>query len=98
MGYRIQYGQTMTKEEIKEPVDTKRMKPLLAIILLICIVFFFIFLGGTETLRDCFIPGDPEITEAAVKMFIEDVREGESIGDAITAFCLEIIDNADVSE
>ncbi len=43
------------------------------------------------TVRDFLIPGDPEITQSAMRDFIADIRDGEAVGSAFTAFCKEII-------
>ncbi|MBQ7340855.1 MAG: hypothetical protein IJW41_01635 [Oscillospiraceae bacterium] len=40
------------------------------------------------------LPGDPDKTQAALATLTEDIRAGESLGQAITAFCQEIVDNA----
>ena len=40
------------------------------------------------------LPGDPAVTEAAIKEMIEKLSAGEGFGDAVTAFCKEIIAGA----
>ena len=40
------------------------------------------------------LPGDPEVTEAALYEMIERLSEGEAFGEAVTAFCKEIIAGA----
>ena len=40
------------------------------------------------------LPGDPEVTEAALSIMIERLSEGEAFGEAVTAFCKEIIAGA----
>lgn len=37
------------------------------------------------------LPGDPAVTEAALREMIEDLSQGEAFGEAVTAFCKEII-------
>lgn len=96
MGYRIQYGETMTKEFINEAVCKKKV-PVITWILIGSFMLAFILGYRIEGMREFLIPGNPDVTEAAVNAFVEDVREGEPIGEAITAFCLEIIENANIS-
>lgn len=48
----------------------------------------------TYGLPDFLIPGDPEITVPATQSMISDLKAGEPLDDAITAFCLEIINGA----
>ena len=43
---------------------------------------------------DFLIPGNKEITKSAVQTMILDLRSGESLDDAITGFCMEIIHSA----
>jgi hypothetical protein len=40
------------------------------------------------------LPGDPAVTEAALRKMIENLSQGEAFGDAVTAFCKEIIAGA----
>ena len=40
------------------------------------------------------LPGDPEVTEAALYEMIERLSDGEAFGEAVTAFCKEIIAGA----
>lgn len=98
MGYRIEYGQMITKVKIKENVRKTSVEWLLKVVATGCVLLFLAFLWGKENIRDYFIPGDPDITEQAAKCFLEDVRNGESIKDAFTNFCLEIIENEGVPE
>jgi hypothetical protein len=45
-------------------------------------------------IRKHLLPGDPEITEAALGQLIGDIQNGERFSEAITTFCREIIDSA----
>ncbi len=98
MGYRIEYGQTITKVKLKEKVRNIRIEWLLKTIAAGCVLLFLAFLWGKENVRTFFIPGDPDVTGHAAKCFVEDVRNGESISDAFAAFCMEIIENAGLPE
>ncbi len=40
------------------------------------------------------LPGDPAVTEAALREMIENLSQGEAFGDAVSAFCKEIIAGA----
>ena len=42
------------------------------------------------------IPGDPDVTKAAASDFVEQIRSGEPLGDAVTVFCKEILIGAGV--
>lgn len=47
--------------------------------------------GGRLWLRDLLLPGDEEITASALESMIADLRSGEPVGEAVEAFCKEII-------
>ena len=49
-----------------------------------------IYNGGLNWL----LPGDPAVTEAALREMVERLSDGEAFSDAITAFCKEIIAGA----
>lgn len=96
MGYRIQYGQTMTKTPIADKKILRKPKKL-RLLIPVCIIFLIALMWiKKDTLRDFLIPGDEAVTEAAVADFVKDLRTGENFSDAITAFCQEIIENANI--
>lgn len=98
MSYTIQYGPSGKAEAEWNSSRTKRKRRTAAAILLAVVAIGVLLLGGADRVRDFLIPGDPEVTKAAFAQFTENIRQGEPVGDAITAFCREIIDNADIQE
>ena len=40
------------------------------------------------------LPGDPAVTETALREMIENLSQGEAFGEAVTVFCKEIIAGA----
>ena len=40
------------------------------------------------------LPGDPEKTKGGLELLVQALHDGESISDAVTAFCREIIHGA----
>lgn len=95
MAYRIQYGNALIKEEIRD--NPKRSKgkffPLLIVVLMILISFAY---TRKDSLEKILIPGNPAVTKAAAKTFLYEIRSGERLEDAFRTFCLEIIDHAAV--
>ena len=85
MGYRIAYS---TETSHKFPARTNRKKPMLWALTGALLVG--LLAGGWKLL----LPGDPETTHAALTHLVEDIRAGESMGQAVTAFCQEIVENA----
>ena len=47
-----------------------------------------------ESVKQLLLPGDPVITEAAFISMVEQLGAGESVYDAVTVFCKEIIQGA----
>ncbi len=88
MGYRIEYS-----KDIKQG-SPRRSWALPALIGIIALLAVLEFAGIKEQITAFFLPGDPAVTAAAFDGFLENVRAGESAGDAITAFCREIIASA----
>lgn len=84
MGYSIQYS---PQTNHKFPVKTK--KKVSVPWLLTGVALLALLLGGWKLL----LPGDPTVTANALSHLVEDVRSGDSVGEAVTAFCREIIDS-----
>ena len=85
MGYRIAYS---TETSHKFPERIRKKRPLLWAVAAALLIG--LLAGGWKLL----LPGDPEVTRAALAGLAEDIREGQSLGQAVTAFCQEIVDNA----
>lgn len=94
MGYEIRYGATM----VRTPLVNNKRKALTVTIGLLAVVIIFFILGNAVDLRQYVLPGNPEITGNALNALASDIKEGESLGSAITAFCREIIEHANISQ
>ena len=94
MGYRIQYDPEKNKMfPIKRNAAARRW---LAGVAAASILLFGVIEWRQGTfLKHLLLPGDPGVTEAALSAMVEDIRAGESVGDALTTFCLEILANAE---
>ena len=91
MGYRITYGQDI----IKTRLPAKRRKAVLKKWLCFVLVGVALVLAlSSAALRHYLLPGDPAVTERALQELASDLRTGEKVSDAVTAFCREILDNA----
>ena len=97
MGYTIQYGQTLLKEEIKEPCSKLNNKLIPILLITSCTIAAFLIYAKADFLRDIILPGNADVTEAALGHLAENLRSGETFGSAITAFCREIIINANIA-
>ena len=49
----------------------------------------------TKQLTEALFPLTGESAQEALAVFAQNIRAGEPLGDAVTAFCQEIIDDAD---
>lgn len=94
MAYKIQYDPEMNA---KYPsAGTQRWKngrKFLIIIFLLFIAFTAVYFK--DTLLPILIPGDAVVTASAFEGLVSDMREGAPVGEAITAFCREIISHAE---
>ena len=97
MAYRIVYGPM--------PKATSPGRQISLRISMMTVVFLLLFVllvkqtwpEGTDMLRSVLLPGEPGKTETAVQTLLEDMRNGEPVGDAVTAFCRQIIENGQTS-
>ena len=88
MHYRIVYG----KKKRSHQQLTKRQKAFV-IAAFVCIsLAIFCLLGGTKLL----LPGDAEVSGAALENMVQAFQNGETLADAVTAFCEEILANAQI--
>lgn len=95
MGYVIQYNPENNKKFPVKALGKRRRKWLTALILTA------IILGMMRTelgswIKMWLLPGDAVQTEASLSAFVENIRAGEPLSDAVTTFCREIIDHAQI--
>ena len=90
MGYQISYasGGIRKKTLVQEKkTTTKRVRFVCVILaLLACLLLLRL-----EVVQQILLPGDPIITRKALDNFIIAIGNGVDLGDAVTAFCQEII-------
>ena len=94
MPYRIDYLSGGTR---RRPLHTKlpRTAVKTAIIILALIAgALTVKIIGLPWVQEVLLPGDPAVTAAALENMTDGLRSGDSLVEAVTAFCREIIDNA----
>ena len=91
MSYRIEYNPE--KNRIYPMSSSRKPKWLIVILVVVVTLFALQKLNRNQILKSWMLPGDPEVTAAAFSAMVDDISEGVSVGDAVTTFCLEIIDN-----
>ena len=92
MSYRVEYG--VSGESVFINTDKLRRKKrgvrIICAMLVVAVLAYGIVNGW---IWDFFFPGHNEITKAAAENMIAEIREGEPVADAVTAFCKEIVQN-----
>ena len=91
MGYKIVYG-TDSMQVASASESGGRLRLMTAACLLVfCMLVRCFWPEGTGLLREIILPGEPTATEQAFDRMLEDLRLGESLGDAVTVFCKDVI-------
>lgn len=89
MGYEIRYGP-------KEPVPRKNFsRAAIAAVLILALLFGVraLWPDGAARAAALFFPAD---AREAFRQMVETIQAGEKVGDALTAFCREVIENAEL--
>ena len=93
MSYRIEYGPAIPPQYIKK-TNSLRLQTMTAVCLLL---FSFLvrqfFPTGVQQLRQFLLPGSPTVTQEALDTMMGNLRNGEPLRDAFTAFCVYIVDH-----
>lgn len=93
MGYRMQYSPEKCR---RYPI--KEMRKKWGGKILVCFSVGIVLIGFIcarwEQAKELLLPGDPEHTLQALNTLAEDMKEGESVKEAITAFCGNILEHA----
>lgn len=94
MAYNIRY--VSFGEEKKQPKDTQWRKRISAGLLVVVLLIGAMTVKhrGLRWVTDYLLPGDPAVTAAALEDMVTDLKAGDNLYDAITAFCREIMEHA----
>lgn len=92
MAYCIHYGPVKTKDGKKERRSGRL--PLLLFSFTVLLAIGISVSGIGSTIRNFLLPGDAEVTQAALQTMVEDLGDGKPLWDTVTAFCQEILENA----
>ena len=96
MSYRIEYGSVIPAQ------DTNTMQPARLRVMTAVFLLLFAFLvrqffpSCTESLRQILLPGTPTVTQTALDSLMWQLRDGESLGQALTTFGTYIVNNDQV--
>lgn len=91
MSYSIRYD-SMACPKNRKQLPKKQILAAIAVLgLVLCAIG--IKLGYLPFVSRVLLPGDPEVTAAALENMVNDLRCGDGLWNAVTAFCREIVEN-----
>lgn len=90
MGYRIEYDAGESK---RKPVRSRKwnMKSLAVMASAVTLVITLSLPAGRKWVRELVLPGDADVTSAALTALLDDLRAGEEFSAAVETFCVQII-------
>lgn len=93
MGYRIDYQPIKKVRNLEKRTAGVPAMTALFLMLFFMLVFSF-WPQGAELLREMLIPGDPDVTVAALETFAQELQCGESLYSAFDTFCRQLLAEA----
>lgn len=97
MGYTIHYSPQTEKKFPKAGKRPIRIQKTLFFFFGLIALVVSIALHKKGIMRELLIPGDPEITVAALETMADNLKEGMTLQTAVEAFCTEILSRAPIS-
>jgi len=97
MGYRIAY-RSYEKTHFRNCKRSQIPKRWIAIGCTCLVLAASAVIWKYEAIRTFFLPGDPEVTAAAFGELVNCLRSGEDFREAVTAFCIEVLENAQIAK
>lgn len=91
LSYRIEYGPAIPPQYRQKPKFLRLQVMTALFLLLFVLIVRQYFPAGVRTLRQLLLPIHPSVTQQALDELVIDIRDGESFGNAFTAFCVQII-------
>lgn len=94
MSYQIEYP---VENHLQKSYALRgRKKIAISSVLVLCFVALavMVYAIGIDTLKEILVPGDNQITISAFENMQENLGNGMPAGDAIVAFCSEILQSA----
>lgn len=88
----------MTKTPLVERSKKKNRGTALIFVLICLLVLCFAITENRDSVMEFLFPGGSLTARSALTAFGEDIRNGESAGEAFTAFCREIVGSAEQAE
>ena len=92
MAYRIVYGPVKGRRRTGRGAVLRMQTMTAAWLLVFALVVSWVWPEGTATLREYLLPGR-DGTQAAMLELMTEIQAGEPVGEVLTAFCRQIIEN-----
>ena len=92
MSYAIEYnsGHSRKTQLKKRKLFIKKKTHLVTL----GVIAALVVLLHINAIRKWLLPGDPEVTERAVGVMVDELKSGDSLQEAFDAFCKEVISGA----
>ena len=96
LSYQISYPGTNHMEQ--KYMQRTEKNVVLTVVVIVCIVILAVsvYMIGLDRVSAFLIPGNDAVTVAAFRQMQNDVKSGIPVKEAVTAFCEEIIEAADI--
>lgn len=95
MAYRIVYGPVKGRQGTGRGGGLRIQTMTAAWLLVFALTVSRVWPEGTDKLREYLLPGQ-DGTQAAVMELMTEIQAGEPVGEALTAFCRQIIENGKI--
>ena len=92
MGYKIQY-EIGGSDKICFPSKRADLKKRIIMVLVCVFVLSMLIAPVRIRILQFFIPGDTKVTTSAFSQMISDLKNGDSLKSAVSAFCETVIQN-----
>lgn len=96
MAYEIQYSPQFKKQYPHKKDSHKTGNKMLTIIVIAILILTLLNPGYRSIARELLIPGKADVTVEAAETMAQNLRNGASLKDAVSSFCVEILDSANV--
>ncbi len=93
MSYQVVYGSFNRDHPIKSKKHQNKGAFAAVIVAVLILGAMTVRLRALPWVKEYLLPGDPEVTAMALDSLVQDLREGDSLGQAVTAFCREIMEH-----
>ena len=98
MAYFVEYDTKMTKTYFRAAKINRKRRGRLIIVLLLVTVLGCSAVCYKDVIMTYLLPGDAAVTAAALDSMVDGIKNGQDLGNAVTAFCREIIQNASIPQ